>query len=107
MFMPIEDVDDEEERSMTRMEKQERANRELAEAREKVKKTVQKWQKFFADHEKYFEVGKVAPEDLRKQKKGHLKPLCDDAKKMRPKRSTLKKRARDQEERLARERGSA
>ncbi|KAL1957469.1 hypothetical protein VTO42DRAFT_5932 [Malbranchea cinnamomea] len=91
MFVPIEDEEGHED--VPEAQRQ----RELEEAREKVRKTVEKWERFYAQNEKYFEVGKVVKEDSQEQK-GPVRPLCEAAKKQRPKRSVLRRKQRDQKE---------
>lgn len=103
MFIPVEDNDqDEKERALTEAERREREEREMVEALEKVTRTVEKWQTFYRNHAKYFEVGKLV-RDGEGQKK--MRPLCESARKARPKRSNLRKKEREKQKR--REKGKA
>ncbi|KAJ5779981.1 Cytochrome b5 [Penicillium paradoxum] len=83
MFMPVEDVENE---TITSSQKKIRREKELRAARAKVEGTVRRWGGFFANHQKYFEAGKVVVED---GVTGEAWPLCEGAEKQRPKRSSM------------------
>ncbi|KAJ5998070.1 hypothetical protein N7499_005550 [Penicillium canescens] len=83
MFVPVEDVVDE---ALTSAQKKIRRERELRAAKAKVEATVKRWQGFFANHKKYFEVGRVVDGTV----DGEEWPLCESAEKQRPKRSAMK-----------------
>lgn len=86
MYMPIEDVPDEE---LTNAQKKIRREKELREARANVRRQVLHWQNFFADSHKYFEVGKLIRDG--EDEKGEKRELCASAQGARPKRSEMKK----------------
>jgi predicted heme/steroid binding protein len=86
MFVPVEDVVDE---ALTSAQKKIRRERELRAAKAKVEATVKKWQGFFANHKKYFEVGRVVDGVA----DGKEWPLCESAEKQRPKRSAMKEKS--------------
>lgn len=88
MYMPIEDVPDEE---LTSAQKKIRREKELREARANVRRQVLHWQNFFADSHKYFEVGKLIHDG--EDEKGEKRELCAGAQAARPKRSEMKKGA--------------
>lgn len=54
-----------------------RRERRRAEARKKVEQTVDHWDSFFRDHDRYFYVGKVEHESLEGKP---IPPLCDTSK---------------------------
>ncbi|KAJ5331918.1 hypothetical protein N7476_001701 [Penicillium atrosanguineum] len=85
MFLPVEDVEDEQ---ITMAERTLRHERELMLAREQIEKTVLRWQNFFRNHKKYFEVGLVEDDGTVDPEKGK-RVLCEGAKKQRPKRSEM------------------
>jgi hypothetical protein len=85
MFVPVEDVEDE---NITSAQKKIRRESELRSARRKVEATVQRWQAFFANHKKYFEVGRVVNGTVG----GEEWPLCESAEKQRPKRSAMEEK---------------
>lgn len=84
MFLPVEDI---EEEAVTSAEKKIRREKELRAARARVEATVKRWSGFFANHAKYFEAGRVVVEDGGVE--GEPWPLCESAKKQRPKRSAM------------------
>ncbi|KAJ5259242.1 hypothetical protein N7478_012223 [Penicillium angulare] len=85
MFMPVEDVDE----GLTSGEKKVRRERELRHARAQVEKTVARWQGFFGNSQKYFQVGRVVGSELEKDPEFGKRVLCDGAQKQRPKRSEM------------------
>lgn len=111
MWIPIEDVDDEEDgdgrrgekanrgMSLTSGQRKIRAEQEKREARKKVEKEVDKWVTFYRNSAKYFEVGRLmvdqhqgsgSESDIGRNKKPDLIPkLCETAEKARPRRSQL------------------
>lgn len=98
MFIPVEDDDEPEE--LSSRERKLRREREVREAKSKVRAQVAHWENFFRNHKKYFEVGKVvnvAPEDDASTeshpppKSKSKRPLCEAAEKNRPKRKDLEK----------------
>ncbi|KAL1963889.1 hypothetical protein VTN77DRAFT_7695 [Rasamsonia byssochlamydoides] len=101
MFIPVDDEDDEEERAMSSRDRKLRREREVREAKAKVRETVKHWEEFFRNHKKYFEVGKVIVNNTNtasasgiKDAEPRTKPkreLCEAARKNRPKRKDLKK----------------
>ncbi|KAJ5493600.1 Cytochrome b5 [Penicillium fimorum] len=82
MFLPVEDVEDE---AMTSAQKKIRREQELRAARARVEGAVNRWTGFFANHEKYFEAGRVIDGGV----DGEPWPLCESAQKQRPKRSAM------------------
>ncbi|KAK2858492.1 hypothetical protein FQN49_004678 [Arthroderma sp. PD_2] len=93
MYMPIEDVPEE---ALTNAAKKIRREKELREARANVQNQVAHWQKFFADSDKYFEVGKLKRDDEDEQ--GEKRELCAAAQDGRQKRSEMKKGAASKSE---------
>ncbi|PGH03147.1 hypothetical protein GX51_04182 [Blastomyces parvus] len=88
MYVPVED--DEEgaaERAMSGAAKKVRREREWRAARAKVRKQVEHWRGFFANHDKYFEVGRVV--GVEGLMAGPERELCEAARKSRPLRSRL------------------
>ncbi|KAJ5167474.1 uncharacterized protein N7482_006255 [Penicillium canariense] len=86
MFMPVEDV---EEAGITNAQKKLRLEREIRSARTAVGKTVSRWEGFFRNHKKYFQVGKVLDDGVVDPEKGK-RVLCEGAQKQRQKRSEMK-----------------
>lgn len=86
MFLPIEDVEDER---ITSAERKIRREREMRLAKEQIKKTVLRWQGFFRNHKKYFQVGVLEDDGVVDPDKGK-RVLCEGAQKQRPKRSEMK-----------------
>lgn len=84
MFLPVEDVDE----RITSAERQLRRERELRLAREQIVKTVSRWQGFFRNHKKYFQVGAVENDGVVDPDKGK-RVLCEGAQNQRPKRSEM------------------
>lgn len=90
MYIPIEDDDaSHREQRLTKGEKQRRHDKELAEAQEKVQAQLGHWLNFFANHQKYFAVGKVIRDDDDDDGDSELRVLCEGAQHNRPKRSEL------------------
>jgi predicted heme/steroid binding protein len=85
MFLPIEDVEDEQ---ITMAERTLRHERELIHAREVIEKTIVGWQKFFRNHKRYFQAGVVEDDGALDPEKGK-RVLCEAAKSKRPKRSEM------------------
>lgn len=85
MFLPIEDVEDEQ---ITMAERTLRHERELRNAKEQIEKTVLRWQNFFRNHKRYFQVGVVEDDGTADPEKGK-RVLCEAAKNQRPKRSEM------------------
>ncbi len=99
MYIPIEDEDDQEGedvggdggsgKRMSSGDRKIRREQEMREARRKVRAEVERWSKFYANSEKYFEVGRVvvgATDD-----ESDVPKLCEAAEKARPRRSQLNK----------------
>jgi predicted heme/steroid binding protein len=86
MFLPIEDVEDER---ITSAERKIRREREMRLAKEQIKKTVLRWQEFFRNHKKYFQVGVLEDDGVVDPDKGK-RVLCEGAQKQRQKRSEMK-----------------
>ncbi|KAJ5826552.1 Cytochrome b5 [Penicillium robsamsonii] len=82
MFLPVEDVEDE---AMTSAQKKIRREHELRTARARVEGAVNRWTGFFANHNQYFEAGRVIDGGVG----GEPWPLCESAQKQRPKRSAM------------------
>jgi hypothetical protein len=89
MFVPVEDVEDE---GITSAERKIRREREVRLARTAVEKTVDRWEAFFRDHKKYFQVGRVVDDGVVDAEKGK-RELCESARKQRPKRSEMKEKS--------------
>ena len=85
MFLPVEDVENEQ---ITMAERALRHERELRLAKEQIEKTVLRWQNFFRNHKRYFQVGLVEDDGTVDPEKGK-RVLCEGAKKQRPKRSEM------------------
>ncbi|KAI1621112.1 dihydrofolate reductase [Exophiala viscosa] len=84
IYIPIEDPDEE----ISSGARKTRAEKERREAKKRVLQEVAKWEAFYRNHKKYFEVGKLVgvpaySEDAPK--------LCEHAQKGRPKRKNMKK----------------
>lgn len=92
LYVPVEDeaaAEDEAERALTPGQKKIRREREWREARKLVHKQVDGWLRFYRNSRKYWEVGKVVDGPGPEGKGLEMRPLCDQAQKMRPKRSEL------------------
>lgn len=87
MFIPVEDV---EEEGITSAQRKIRREREVRLARAAVEKTVQRWEGFFRNHKRYFQVGRVVGDGVVDGEVGR-RVLCESARKQRPKRSEMKK----------------
>jgi predicted heme/steroid binding protein len=125
MFIPVEDVEGDEEEGKwggdegvagaqrkggggeggivkltTKAQRKIRAEQERREARKRVHREVDKWLRFYREHGKYFEVGRLVADDgdaeglAGKAKEGvryegEVPALCEAAERARPKRSQL------------------
>lgn len=85
MFLPVEDAEDE---GLTSAQRKTRHEKELRLAREKIAKTVARWEGFFRNHKRYFQVGMVVDDGTVDPKKGR-RVLCESAQAQRPKRSEM------------------
>jgi predicted heme/steroid binding protein len=85
IYIPVDDIEDE---VISSAERKTRAERERREARKKVHQEIQKWEDFYKDSKKYFEVGKLV--GLGKHD-GPPPKLCSNAMQSRLKRSRMKK----------------
>ena len=94
MFVPVEDHDEGGEVG------DDVRVREMEEARGKVREIVAKWVRFYEGSEKYFAVGRVVGAD---EEKGPVRPLCEAARKQRPKRSVLRRREKERREKEEKE----
>jgi predicted heme/steroid binding protein len=83
IYIPVEDDPDEDISSGARKL---RAEKERRDAKKKVLAEVNKWEEFYRNHKKYFEVGKLVgvPEYT-----GEAPKLCEPAEKGRPKRKNM------------------
>ncbi|KAJ5099987.1 hypothetical protein N7532_006988 [Penicillium argentinense] len=86
MFLPVEDVEDE---GITSAQKKIRREKEVRVAKQQVHKTVARWESFFRNHKRYFQVGRVIDDGDGNERKGK-RPLCEGAQGQRPKRSEMK-----------------
>ena len=89
MFVPVEDVDVGVDGGITSAEKKVRREREVRLARAQVEKTVARWEGFFRNHKKYFQVGRVVDVDQRRDLDWGRRKLCEGAQAQRPKRSEM------------------
>lgn len=85
IYIPLDDNDDD---LLSSAERKTRSERERRLAKKKVREEVQKWEDFYKNSQKYFEVGKVLRQD---KYDGPPPVLCDSAMKSRPKRSKTKR----------------
>ncbi|KIV97427.1 hypothetical protein PV10_01181 [Exophiala mesophila] len=83
IYIPIDDPDE----IITSGERKIRAEQEARKARTKVQQEVEKWEKFYQNHKKYFEVGKL---EAVPRYDGPPPELCKQAMKGRPKRKNQK-----------------
>lgn len=83
IYVPIDDPDE----IITSGQRKIRAEQEGRKARARVQQEVEKWESFYQNHKKYFEVGKL--EDV-PQYDGPPPELCEQAQKGRPKRKNQK-----------------
>ena len=83
IYIPLDDDDE----VISGAERKTRAERERREAKKKVRQEVQKWEDFYKNSKKYFEVGKLVG---RKKHHGPPPELCESAMKSRPRRKTKK-----------------
>ena len=92
IYIPIEDDPDEEISSPARKL---RAEKERREAKKRVLQEVNKWEEFYRNHKKYFEVGALigVEEDT-----GDAPTLCEPAEKGRPKRKNMNKKKADRKD---------
>lgn len=86
MFLPVEDVPQE---NVSPTEKKMRREREVRLARESIEKTVARWEGFFRNHKRYFQAGRVIGEDRTKDPEFGKRVLCEGAQRQRPKRSEM------------------
>ena len=84
IYIPIEDPDEE----ISNGARKTRAEKERREAKKRVFQEVTKWEAFYRNHKKYFEVGKVVGVS---EYPGDAPKLCEQAQKGRPKRKNMKK----------------
>lgn len=97
MHIPVEDDPDE---VVSSGHKKVRVEKDRREAKKKVLKEVEKWDKFYRESKKYFVVGRLAGEE-QETFKGPTPELCAQADKGRPKRSQMNasaNKARDKQE---------
>ena len=97
MYLPIEDVENEMihdadglPREITTAERKIRAEQERRQAKKKVREEVDRWVRFYSDHEKYFQVGKLKI-DQDDHSKSQPPEFCESAEKSRPLRSRMVK----------------
>lgn len=83
IYIPIEDDPDEEISSSARKM---RAEKERRDAKKRVLAEVTKWEQFYRNHKKYFEVGKLVGVS---EYTGEAPTLCEPAEKGRPKRKNI------------------
>jgi predicted heme/steroid binding protein len=84
IYIPVDD----KEEVIGSAERKTRAERERREAKKKVRQEVQKWEDFYRNSKKYFEVGKLISQD---KHRGPPPELCESAMKSRPKRTRTKR----------------
>ncbi|KAJ6160376.1 hypothetical protein N7470_003772 [Penicillium chermesinum] len=86
MFLPIEDVEGE---NLSSAQKKVRREREMRLARAQVDGAVARWENFFRNHGKYFQVGRIVDYESYKKDDPQVgkRVLCESAEKQRPKRS--------------------
>jgi predicted heme/steroid binding protein len=84
IYIPVDD----EEEVIGSAERKTRAERERREAKKKVRQEVQKWEDFYRNSKKYFEVGKLIRQD---KHRGPPPELCESAMKSRLKRTRTKR----------------
>lgn len=87
IYIPVDDPNEE----ITSGARKTRAEKERREARKRVLQEVAKWESFYRNHKKYFEVGTLVgvPEYT-----GEPPKLCEPAENGRPKRQNMKKEDR-------------
>jgi len=88
IYIPIEDPDEE----ITSAARKLRAEKERREAKKRVQQEVRKWEGFYWNHKKYFEVGKLVGVT---DDSGDPPKLCEHAQRGRPKRKNMKKTGDD------------
>ncbi|GKZ61621.1 hypothetical protein AnigIFM49718_008341 [Aspergillus niger] len=92
MFIPIDDP--EEEKRLSSGERKVRREQDYRIARQRIHKAVAHWMGFFANHKKYYEVGKVVGlEEVvkREEEEGVKRELCTAARQQRPTREQVEK----------------
>jgi predicted heme/steroid binding protein len=97
MYIPVEDDPDEE---ITSGHTKLRVEKDRREAKKKMLKEVDKWDKFYRQSKKYFVVGRLVGEE-QETFTGPAPALCAQADKGRPKRSKMNasvKKAREEQE---------
>jgi predicted heme/steroid binding protein len=85
MYIPVED---DAEEDLSSGHKKTRAEKDRREAKKKVLKEVEKWDKFYRDSKKYFVIGRLVGEE-QESFTGPSPSLCAQADKGRPKRSKM------------------
>lgn len=88
LFVPIEDVEGE---NLSVAGKKKREAKELALARAQVDGAVARWEGFFRNHKKYFQVGRIPDYESYKTSDPQFgkRDLCESAQRQRPKRSEV------------------
>lgn len=92
MFIPIDDP--EEEKRLTNGQRKVRREQDLRIAKQRIHKAVAHWMGFFANHKKYYEVGKVVGlEEVvkREEEEGVKRELCTAARQQRMTREQVEK----------------
>ncbi|KAJ4513013.1 hypothetical protein HRR78_002860 [Exophiala dermatitidis] len=84
IYIPIDDPEEE----ITSGARKTRAEKERRDAKKRVLQEVRKWEEFYKNHPKYFEVGKVVNVS---EYTGEPPKLCEAAQKGRPQRKNMKK----------------
>ncbi|KAL2395251.1 hypothetical protein ABEF93_002740 [Exophiala dermatitidis] len=84
IYIPIDDPEEE----ITSGARKARAEKERRDAKKRVLQEVRKWEEFYKNHPKYFEVGKVVNVS---EYTGEPPKLCEAAQKGRPQRKNMKK----------------
>ena len=85
MHIPVEDDPDEE---ISSGHKKVRVEKDRREAKKRMLKEVEKWDKFYRESKKYFVVGRLVGEE-QETFRGAAPVLCAQADKGRPKRSKM------------------
>ncbi|KAJ5162044.1 hypothetical protein N7492_007436 [Penicillium capsulatum] len=84
MFLPVEDVQE----GLSAAQVKVRREREMRLARTQIHKTVARWEGFFRNHKRYFQVGRVVDGESADPEWGR-RGLCEGAQSQRPKRSEM------------------
>lgn len=86
MFLPVEDVQE----GLSSAQVKVRREREVRVARGQIQKTVARWEGFFRNHKRYFQVGGVVGEaGVDTDAEWGKRVLCEGAQSQRPKRSEM------------------